>query len=338
MSMAASMSDRAALVPPSAAAHRSFGWTLRLVTAWWVVVGALSNLVRRFRRASYQRKLGDYVIEHKLGQGGMAEVYLAHHSQLRRAAALKLLPPERAGLATVARFEREIRVTSRLTHPNIVLIYDYGRTLDGGFYYAMEHLEGSDLERLVTKHGPLAPERVVRVLLQIASALAEAHGGGLIHRDLKPANVFLCDRGGQRDVVKVLDFGLVKERKPPEGAAVHQTDVNVLIGTPAYLSPEAIVSPSEVDARSDLYALGATAYFLLTGETVFEGDTVVAQCIAHLHEAPLPPSMRVGRPVPRDLERLILRCLAKRPEERPESAAAFREALLACQVPGKLGS
>jgi serine/threonine protein kinase len=295
---------------------------------------AFHSFIQRFRRVSHRRQLGQYVIEEKLGQGGMAEVYLARHTELRRSAALKLLPPERAGDATVTRFEREIRVTSRLTHPNIVVIYDYGRTEDGVFYYAMERLEGSDLERLVTKNGPLAPARVVDILLQIASALGEAHAAGLIHRDLKPANVFLCDRGGLRDTVKVLDFGLVKERRPPEGAAVHQTDVNVLIGTPAYISPEAIVSPSEIDARSDLYSLGALGYFLLTGEQVFEGDTVVTQCIAHLHEEPLPPSMRVGQTLPRDLERLILCCLAKRPEDRPQSATALREALLACQAQG----
>jgi len=304
---------------------------------WSAVAVLLSTFVSKViyglrESVSQAQQLGQYVIEQKLGQGGMGEVYLARHTLLRRLTAVKLLPPERAGEKTVARFEREVRATSRLTHPNTVSIFDYGRTADGVFYYAMEHLDGLDLERLVRSHGPLPPSRVIHVLTQICGALNEAHHAGLIHRDLKPANVFLCERGGQRDVVKVLDFGLVKDTSPESGAAL-QTEVNALIGTPMYLSPESIHSPNEVDGRTDLYALGAIAYFLLTGQDVFQGNTVVALCIAHLHDTPRRPSERLGQELPADLEALVLSCLEKAPEARPASAAALRKALLACDVP-----
>lgn len=274
------------------------------------------------------RQFGQYVIERRLGAGGMGEVYLARHSLLRRPTAVKLLPPERAGQKTVERFEREVRATSRLSHPNTVSIYDYGRTCEGIFYYAMEYLEGVDLQQLVRDEGPLPPERAVRVLSQIAGALGEAHGLGLVHRDLKPANVVVCERGGEADTVKVLDFGLVKDTTSL-GAVSAQTDVNVLIGTPGYISPESIHSPASVGAASDIYALGALGYFLLTGTEVFPATSVVASCIAHLHEAPESPSKRLGRELPASLEALILSCLEKTPEKRPTSALALRRALLA---------
>jgi eukaryotic-like serine/threonine-protein kinase len=306
--------------------------------AIWSSAGVLittfiSHVIYGLRESvSQAQQLGQYVIERKLGEGGMGEVYLARHTLLRRLTAVKLLPPERAGEKTVARFEREVRATSRLTHPNTVGIFDYGRTGDGVFYYAMEYLEGLDLQRLVQEHGPLAPARVVHVLAQIAGALHEAHGAGLVHRDLKPANVFLCERGGRQDTVKVLDFGLVKDHGTGEPPAL-QTEVNALIGTPTYLSPESIHSPAEVDARTDLYAVGAIGYFLLTGREVFEGNSVVALCLAHLHEKPIAPSVRSQRALPAKLEALILSCLEKAPEARPQSASALRKALLDCDVP-----
>jgi len=278
------------------------------------------------------QEVGQYVIERKLGEGGMGEVYLAHHTMLRRPTAVKLLPPERAGEGTVARFEREVRETSRLTHPNTVAIYDYGRTREGIFYYAMEYLDGLDLERLVEDEGPLEPARVIHVLSQIAGALAEAHGRGLVHRDMKPANVILCNRGGLMDTVKVLDFGLVKDVGAPAGD-LHQTAANSLIGTPAYMSPEAIVAPERVDARSDLYAVGAIGYYLLTGKEVFASSSIVSVCASHIQERPVPPTDRIGRPLPADLESLILRCLEKDPSLRPPSARELRKALLACDVP-----
>lgn len=319
------------------AARGSAGEVLSFSAIWCASSVALSTFTSKViyglrETVSLAQQLGQYVIERKLGAGGMGEVYLARHSLLRRHTAVKLLPPERAGLKTVERFEREVRATSRLSHPNTVAIYDYGRTRDGIFYYAMEYLEGMDLQRLVQEQGPVPAPRAVHILAQVAGALGEAHATGLIHRDLKPANVFLCERGGLGDTVKVLDFGLVKDTGA-DRPATGQTDVNALIGTPGYLAPESIHSPTEVDARSDIYALGALGYFLLTGREVFEGSTVVALCVAHLHQIPEPPSARLKRALPADLEQLILSCLEKDPAHRPQSAAALRSALLACAVP-----
>ena len=323
-------------------AHGRLSELVSMTCIWSVAAIALPTVASRViyglrESVAMAQQLGQYVIERKLGEGGMGEVYLARHTLLRRHTALKLLPPERAGANTVARFEREVRATSRLSHPNTVAIYDYGRTREGIFYYAMEYLEGTDLQRLVREHGALQPARVAHILAQIAGALAEAHATGLVHRDLKPANVYLCERGGLPDTVKVLDFGLVKDTSGAQtlgGTALGQTDVNALIGTPAYLAPESIHSPAEVDARSDLYAVGAIGYFLLTGSEVFHGASVVALCIAHLHEQPEPPSQRLKRALPPELERLILSCLAKDPAARPTSATALRQALLACDVAG----
>jgi hypothetical protein len=313
------------------------GEALSFASIWCVAALLLTTFVSHViyglrESVSQEQQLGQYVIERKLGAGGMGEVYLARHTLLRRPTAVKLLPPERAGEKTVARFEREVRATSRLTHPNTVAIFDYGRTREGVFYYAMEYLEGLDLHRLVREHGPLPPSRVVHILAQIAGALQEAHSAGLVHRDLKPANVFLCDRGGQRDTVKVLDFGLVKDSSV-EGSGPAQTELNAIIGTPTYLAPESIHSPADVDGRTDLYALGAIGYFLLTGRDVFEGTSVVALCIAHLHETPVPPSKRLGRELPAELEGLLMSCLEKAPAQRPQTAAALRRALLACKLP-----
>jgi len=260
-------------------------------------------------------QLGQYTIGEKLGEGGMGAVYKAHHALLRRPTAIKLVKPELAKPETLARFEREVQATSELEHPNTIAIYDYGRSPDGIFYYAMEYLDGIDLERLVTTHGPLSAARVVHVLEQVCGALAEAHERGLIHRDIKPSNIILCCRAGIPDVAKILDFGLVKDASTDD-----DHDPSTLTGTPAYLSPEAIDAPERVSARSDLYALGATAYFLLTGSVVFAGKTVIEVCYQHLHTAPARPSERTANPIPDELEALVLECLAKDPAERPTSA------------------
>jgi eukaryotic-like serine/threonine-protein kinase len=330
-------------IPALLFAMRRGAWSASAVEAasfsaiWCATAVVLSSFISRLihglrQQAWSEPQLGQYVIERKLGEGGMGEVYLARHALLRRPTALKLLPPERAGLQTIARFEREVRATSRLSHPNTMAIYDYGRTSDGVFYYAMEYLVGIDLEALIAREGRLAPERAVHLLVQILGALSEAHRAGLVHRDLKPANVFLCERGGVPDTVKVFDFGLVKESERGRmGLTV--TGEHTLIGTPAYLSPEAIHCPSTVDARSDLYAVGAIGYFLLTGCHLFEARSLIEQCMAHLSEPPLRPSQRIARALPCDLEDLILSCLEKLPENRPPSAAALRRALLACDLP-----
>jgi serine/threonine-protein kinase len=245
---------------------------------------------------------------------------------LRRDTAVKLLLPERTGIESLARFEREVRQTARLSHPNTVTIFDYGRTPDGTFYYAMELLDGADLDDIVAVGGPLPAERVVHVLSAVAGALAEAHDIGLIHRDIKPANIVLCRQGGVPDVPKVVDFGLVKQLDA-SGEAAHRTNANSILGTPHYMSPESIQTPDAIDGRSDLYALGAVGYYLLTGEHVFAGETVVEVCLKHLDVVPIPPSERLGAPVAPLLERVVLDCLAKDAAQRPQTALELLERL-----------
>jgi serine/threonine-protein kinase len=276
------------------------------------VIYGLRETVREARR------LGPYTLVEKIGEGGMGAVYRARHALLRRPTAIKILPPERAGEMDLARFEREVQMTSQLTSPHTVSIYDYGRTPDGLFYYAMEYLDGVDLDELVRRDGPMPAGRVVHVLRQVCEALAEAHRVGLIHRDIKPANILLSERGGRPDVAKVVDFGLVRSVAGADGV----TQEDIAPGTPHYMSPEALRTPERVDGRSDLYALGATAYFLLTGSPVFEGS--LPEVFAHqLGTAPKRPSERLGRELPASLEALVLSALGKSADERPESAEAF---------------
>jgi serine/threonine-protein kinase len=258
----------------------------------------------------------------------MGVVYRAKHALLRRPTAVKLLRAEAANGDRLSHFEREVQLTSSLTHPNTVAIYDYGRTPDGVFYYAMEYLDGISLQELVELDGPQSSSRTVAILVQVCGALAEAHCHGLIHRDVKPANIMLCERGGIPDVAKVLDFGLVR-RLP--GCALSRTDVctsanSTIVGTPLYLAPEAILSPATVDARSDIYALGAVAYWLLAGRPVFEGSSVVEVCSRHIHSTP--PALSN---VPEELGRIVRACLAKDPKDRPPSMLVLSDALLACR-------
>jgi serine/threonine-protein kinase len=263
----------------------------------------------------------------------MGVVYLARHALLRRPSAIKLLPPDRFGAESAARFEREVQLTASLSHPNTIRVFDYGRTPDGIFYYVMEYLEGASLEEVVTQGGPLSAARVIHILDQVAGALSEAHGIGLIHRDIKPANIFLTQQGGVPDVAKVLDFGLVKQQHlaTGEGSTVQALSTEEGIsGTPLYMAPEAITAPERVDARTDLYSLGAVGYFLLTGHDVFGGRNVLEICGHHLHSEPVAPSRRVERPVPDDLEQVLLDCLHKSPDRRPHNAAALQARLRAC--------
>jgi tRNA A-37 threonylcarbamoyl transferase component Bud32 len=302
---------------------RLSGWKLMWLGAAVAIATAGSWVIYGLRReVRHARQLGQYTLAEPLGEGGMGVVYRARHAMLRRPTAVKLLRPERVGEADLARFEREVQLTAGLSHPNTVSIYDFGRTPNGIFYYAMEYLEGLDLGRLVDQEGPQPETRVVHILKQVLGALTEAHAVGLIHRDIKPSNIILCERGGLPDVAKVVDFGLVKEL----GASDDLTRDDTLVGTPLYLAPEAIRS-SNVDARSDLYSLGAVAYFLLTGTRVFGGQTVVEICSHHLQTPPEPPSQRLGRPVEKTLEAWVLACLEKDPSRRPRSAAAAAEAL-----------
>ena len=277
------------------------------------------------------KRLGQYTLEEKIGEGGMGTVYKARHAMLRRPTAIKLLPPDKAGEDSIRRFEQEVQLTARLSHPSTIAIFDYGRTPAGVFYYAMEYLEGLNLEELVGQDGPQAPSRVVHVLTQVAEALTtEAHEAGLIHRDIKPANVILCERGGMSDVAKVVDFGLVKSVVASgDGATMRMTSDNILTGTPLYMSPEAIKGTEFVDGRSDLYALGAVGYFLVTGRPVFESENLVEVIGHHLHTAPPSPSAS-GQTVPADLEAVLMRCLAKDPAERFATARALAHALHDC--------
>jgi eukaryotic-like serine/threonine-protein kinase len=286
------------------------------------------------REVAQARVLGQYTLESKIGEGGMGEVWRASHALLRRPTAVKLLPPERTGEAAIRRFEREVQVTARLTHPSTVAIYDYGRTREGVFYYAMELLEGIDLQRLVEDHGPQPPARVVHVLTQVCGALAEAHDLQLVHRDVKPANVLLLPRRGEQELAKVVDFGLVKDVQSQQTEA-NLTAANTITGTPLYLSPEAIQHPESVVPASDLYALGAVGWFLLVGRPPFEGRSIIEVCGKHLHSQPARPSEALGRPIPGDLEDIVLACLQKRPEDRPLDARSLRHRFETCSVAGE---
>jgi serine/threonine protein kinase len=298
-------------------------WSTAGVAVTTVASVVIYGLQAKAREA---RQLGQYTLEEKIGEGGMGEVYRAHHAMLRRPTAVKLLSGN-GSEDQLRRFEKEVQLTARLTHPNTISIYDYGRTPDGTFYYAMELLDGWTLEELVNRHGPLPPGRVIHVLQQVAGALAEAHGSGLIHRDIKPENIYLCRRGDIPDFVKVLDFGLVREMK--SDGKLSQSNINTVVGTPLYMSPDAILTPDKMDGRADIYGLGCVAYFLLTGRPPFEGKTVVEICAHHLQTAPTPPSEIV--PVPDDLERVVLSCLAKERERRPQTARELLADLRQCR-------
>jgi len=265
-------------------------------------------------------RLGQYTLEDKIGEGGMGAVYRARHSFLRRPTAIKLIRSQVASADALARFEREVQLTSALTNPNTIAVYDYGRTEDGIFYYAMEYLPGLPLDRLIKDGGPQPEARVVYLLKQICASLAEGHRVGLVHRDVKPGNVMLCERGGLYDVVKVLDFGLVKEIASSDASL---TAAHHIVGTPLYMAPESITGSVPVDARSDVYAVGGVAYALITGQPVFAGKSGADLIGHHLHSVPLPPSEKLGVAVDPFLERLILSCLSKRPEERPADAGAL---------------
>jgi serine/threonine protein kinase len=303
-----------------------FGLLGVAAVAIFIFTIVVARLNREAQRAALKaRRLGQYALDEKLGEGGMGVVYRAHHDMLQRPTAVKFLHPESTNDHSIARFEREVRMTSRLNHPNTIAIYDYGRTPEGVFYYAMEYLEGIDLENLVRRFGPQPENRVIFILQQVCSSLAEAHAIGLIHRDIKPANIMLTERGGLYDFVKLLDFGLVKAVDSQKESRL--TSAGAFTGTPLYLSPEAVRNPDEVDARSDIYAVGAVGYYLLTGKPVFEGGSVLDIIQKHAFSAPDLPSARLGRPVTPKLEELLLKCLAKKADERPNSAAAIAEAL-----------
>lgn len=293
-----------------------------------------AQFLQGVRRDLYRsRKFGQYRLQERLGHGGMGEVYRAEHELLKRECAIKLIRPGvDADPSAVARFEHEVRATARLSHWNTIEIYDYGRTDEGTFYYVMELLSGLNLAELVRHYGRVPPGRVVHLLTQVCDALREAHGKGLIHRDVKPANVFAARRGGVHDVVKLLDFGLV--RQVAEEPVDTPSGKGSISGSPAFMSPEQGLPGEKADARSDLYSLGAVGYFLLTGRPPFDGATALDQIVAHARQPVVFPSER-GAVVPADLERVIVRCLAKKPDDRYPDATALKRALLACRCAGE---
>ena len=281
------------------------------------------------------RRLGSYTLIEKLGGGGMGEVWRAQHQLLARPAAIKLIRPdvqEKNNTNAIDRFEREAQTTADLKSPHTIGVYDFGVADDGRLYYVMELVDGIDLDELVKQHGPQSPARVRHWLTQVCHSLDEAHKRGLVHRDIKPANIMTCRYGEDVDFVKVLDFGLVTLGRAIETDDARLTAHGRVVGTPAFMSPELALS-GDVDARSDIYAVGCVAFWLLTGKHVFTGRSPMEVVVRHVEREPSPPSAEADQEIPPALDALILSCLAKEPEDRPESAAALRQALSGC-VPG----
>lgn len=269
-------------------------------------------------------QLGQYRLEKTIGAGGMARVYRARHERLPRPMALKILEGEATGPEARARFEREVRLVSRLRHPNTVQVFDYGQDTRGRLFFVMELVDGIDLGELVRATGPVPPGRAIKILRQVCASLQEAHDLGIVHRDIKPANIMVGQRAGHADVVTVLDFGLARTTAKD---ATQLTQQHVLGGTPAYIAPERIHDPSRVDARSDVYAIGAVGYFMLTGREVVEGSTPHEVLLQAMHSTPEPPSRRAPHPVPEGLDALVLQCLGQDLDARPADAGALAEPL-----------
>jgi tRNA A-37 threonylcarbamoyl transferase component Bud32 len=279
------------------------------------------------------KQLGQYRLRQQIGSGGMGEVYLAEHLLMKRPCAIKLIRPEKAGDPKVmARFEREVRATAKLSHWNNIDVFDYGRTSDGTFYYVMEFLPGLNLMDLVEQYGPLPPGRAIYLLRQTCEALQEAHEIGLIHRDIKPANIFAAKRGGKYDIAKLLDFGLAKPLSG--GMTPDLTQEGTITGSPLFMSPEQATSVREPDARSDIYSLGTVAYFMLTGHPTFDKAQAIHVLIALASEQPAPVS-DFRDDVPEDLADVVMRCLAKDPSDRYQDVASLAAALDACESAGQ---
>jgi serine/threonine-protein kinase len=295
-------------------------------------------LYRLVRQVGQARAVGSYHLVQRLGEGGMGEVWLARHMLLARCAAIKLIRPENLGhprsekaATTLGRFEREARATAALTSVHTIRLFDFGHTDDGAFYYVMELLHGRDLESLVREFGPLPAERAVYLLRQVCRSLAEAHARGLIHRDVKPANIYVCRMGLEYDFVKVLDFGLVKHEDASDAPTL-MTVAQTTVGTPAYMAPEVILGERDVDRRIDIYALGCVAYYLLTGVSVFAGETPMKMLLQHVEGQPIPPSQRSEQHVPRALDAFVMACLQKDPRQRPADAETLLRMLDECDT------
>jgi hypothetical protein len=295
-----------------------------LIIAVLAAAASVLSVIRLRREIGGGRKLGAYRLEKVIGEGGVATVYLARHDLLRRPAAVKLLKPARATDEMIARFEREVQMASSLAHPNTVEIFDYGRTRDGLFYYAMEYLDGLTVGEVVARHGAVPVARTIHILRQVCAALGEAHGKGVIHRDIKPENIMVCRYGGVYDHVKILDFGLVKHV-----ATKHSRDLTRslrILGTPLYMAPERLRNPADVDARVDIYALGAVAFLMLTGKRLFESADDLQLTTRILNDEPRRASEEAAQPIPVELDLLVLSCVEKRREDRPQRIADLLEA------------
>jgi serine/threonine protein kinase len=276
--------------------------------------------------------LGRYRLKRRLATGGMGDVWVAYHPGLKRNVAVKILRPDRQerSASSLGRFEREVRATAELMHPNTVRVFDYGVTEDGLWYYVMELLEGETLAEHVSRLGPLPPARAVHIVGQAARALGEAHERGIVHRDVKPENLFLTSLGGEHDFVKVLDFGIAKV----QNADAAMTETGWVLGTPAYMSPE-VATGQTADARSDVYALGAVLYYLLCGRPPFEAENAAALFFAHVNENVVPPSRVMQRPLPSDIEGVVMRALEKEPSARYATGADLALGLSECALAGK---
>jgi len=278
------------------------------------------------------KQLGQYNLRYLIGAGGMGEVYLGEHRLMKRPCAIKLIRPDKAGDPKIlARFEREVKATAKLSHWNSIEIFDYGHAEDGTFYYVMEYLPGMNLQELVTRYGPLAPARVIHLITQTCDALSEAHAAGMVHRDIKPANIFAAQRGGLYDVAKLLDFGLVKPLSTIGNPQL--TQEGSITGSPLYMSPEQSTGDTDPDARSDIYSVGAVAYFLLTGRPPFNYEQPIKVLLAHSREIPVAPS-EIEPDIRADLESVVMKCLEKNPDDRFQDVLQLRDALLNCEDAG----
>ncbi len=302
--------------------------TILSIAGSWILV---SLRRRRGGRAVLagrsDRRLGPYQLTEMIGRGGMGSVYRGMHDVLKREVAVKVLEGEEVNAQSVTRFEREVRLTARLRHPNTIAIYDYGRTLDDTFYYVMEYVDGITIQQLIAEFGRQPPQRVIHLLLQICGSLSEAHELGLVHRDIKPANILVTARAGLYDMVKVLDFGLVKQI---ERETTELTQTDGITGTPMYMSPEAVRDATTVDERSDLYSIGAVGYMMLTGLPPFDGEATVDICLKQLNEDPMRPSDRISSPLAEDLQNILMNSLRKDPDQRPRTVQDFAESLGQC--------
>ena len=324
--------DVAEAYKPMQLLERSFLSLLALIALTGFGLLCFAAAIRRFndrmRKVDREtRRLGQYDLGEVIGEGGMGSVYRGHHDLLRRDVAIKLLEGDDVNPLSISRFEREVQMTARLRHPNTIDIYDYGRTDENTFFYVMEYVDGITLHELVDEFGAQPPARVIHLMLQICGSLSEAHQLGMVHRDVKPANILLTAHAGLYDMIKVLDFGLVKE---VDGDSTELTRSDGITGTPMYMSPEVVRDASMANQQSDLYSLGAVGYTLLTGLPTFEGESAVEVCLKQLDEDPVRPSKRLGRELPEDLQNVLMSCLRKDPQDRPLTVEDLASALRQC--------